>query len=148
MVEIEGIRSVIRGVIDDFGGDAAEQEMDENSWIFRKGSSTGFVMIHEEPGGAADGDLLVVCEIMRVPRGKELPFYRRLLELNDALCGKAAFGVNQDDVVLLQAGRKLEEIDPAEIADLMLRTAALADRYDDVLLEEFGAENAVELRAD
>ena len=146
MTPIDTVRRSIAQVIDDFGGDSEQQRMDTNSWLFRKGSATGFVMVHEDPADPGNGDLLIVCEIMRVPPAQERNFYRRLLELNDALCGKAAFCVNQDDVVLLQSGRKLEGIGSAEIADLMLRTAALADRYDDVLLGEFGHEHALDLK--
>ena len=148
MTPIDTVRRSIAQVIDDFGGDSEEQRMDANSWLFRKGSATGFVMVHEDAGDPGNGDLLIVCEIMRVPADQERNFYRRLLELNDALCGKAAFCVNQDDVVLLQSGRKLEGIGSVEIADLMLRTAALADRYDDVLLSEFGQEHALDLKVE
>lgn len=148
MTQIDDVRATISQVIDEFGGDAAKQRMDANSWLFRKGSATGFIMVHDDPQDPGNGDLLVVCEIMRVPTDGQTAFYRRLLELNDALCGKAAFCVNQDDVVLLQAGRKLEGIGSAEVADLMLRTAALADRYDDLLLEEFGREHGINLRVE
>ncbi|HUH12280.1 MAG TPA: YbjN domain-containing protein [Longimicrobiales bacterium] len=148
MTHIDAVRQSIGKVIDDFGGDSERQRMDPNSWLFRKGSATGFVMVHEDPAEPGNGDLLIVCEIMRVPADRERDFYRRLLELNDALCGKAAFCVNQDDVVLLQSGRKLEGIGPEEISDQMLRTAALADRYDDVLLGEFGHEHALDLKVE
>lgn len=148
MTQIDLVRQAIRKVIDDFGGDSETQRMDDNSWVFRKGSATGFIMVHEDGQNPGNGDLLVVCEIMRVPVERETDFYRRLLELNDTLCGKAAFCVNQEDVVLLQAGRKLEGIGPSEITDLMLRTAALADRYDDVLLDEFGKEHGMDLRVE
>lgn len=148
MTQIEAVRTTIAQVIDEFGGDSEEQRMDANSWIFRKGSATGFVMVHEDATVPGNGDLLIVCEVMRVPRERERDFYRRILELNDTLCGKAAFCVNQDDIVLLQSGRKLEGIGSAEVADLMLRTAALADRYDDVLLGEFGHEHALDLKVE
>ena len=143
MTDIAQIRSTIAGIIERFGGNAQEQRLDENSWVFRKGSATGLVLVKPEPNEPGGGDVLAVCEIMRLPEENREKLYRRLLELNDALCGKASFGVNDQDVVLLQAGRKLEQIDPAEIEDLLLRTAALADRYDDALLDEFGRELAV-----
>jgi hypothetical protein len=143
MSNIEEIRQTIAGIIERFGGNAREQRLDENSWVFRKGSATGLVLVKPEPDEPGGGDVLAVCEIMRLPGQGREKIYRRLLELNDALCGKAAFGVNAEDVVLLQAGRKLEQIDPAEIEDLLLRTAALADRYDDALLDEFGRELAL-----
>ena len=143
MTDIAEIRSTIAAIIERFGGNAREQRLDENSWVFRKGSATGLVLVKHEPHEPGGGDVLAVCEIMRLPEDGRERLYRRLLELNDALCGKAAFGVNSQDVVLLQAGRKLEQIDPVEIEDLLLRTAALADRYDDALLDEFGRELAV-----
>lgn len=143
MSNITEIRRIIGDIIERFGGDAEEQRLDDNSWVFRKGSATGLVLVKPEPSEPGGGDVLAVCEIMRLPEHGREKLYRRLLELNDVLCGKAAFGVNAQDVVLLQAGRKLEQIDPAELEDLLLRTAAVADRYDDALLDEFGRELAV-----
>jgi len=143
MSSIEEIHAIIGGIIERFGGNAQEQRLDENSWVFRKGSATGLVLVKPAPDEPGGGDVLAVCEIMRLPDGDRERIYRRLLELNDALCGKAAFSVNAQDVVLLQAGRKLEQIDPAELEDLLLRTAGVADRYDDALLDEFGRDLAV-----
>jgi hypothetical protein len=89
-----------------------------------------------------DAELLLVrLRIMREPRDSR--FHRRLLELNRSMNGKAAFAVDDAGIVLLMAGRPVTDLDPGEAIDLILWTADRADRFDDLLLGEFGAEHAL-----
>ncbi|HYH85576.1 MAG TPA: YbjN domain-containing protein [Pyrinomonadaceae bacterium] len=142
-MSIADVRNLVSGVIDRFGGDSYESRVDKNTWRIKVGSAGGFIVLFENQNDADSSDLMVFFPLMRVPLAKSLPFYRRLLEMNRGLLGKAAFAVDEDNVVSLLAGRKIFGLDPNELADLMLRTATLADHYDDVLLDEFGRENAL-----
>jgi len=137
------VLNLIASVIDRFGGDSYESRVDKNTWRINVGSAGGFVALFEDQDDPDSSDLLVFFPLMRVPLAKSLAFYRRLLEINDELFGKAAFAVDKENVVSLLAGRKIFDLDPDELAELMLHTSTLADYYDDVLLDEFGRENAL-----
>jgi hypothetical protein len=85
--------------------------------------------------------LVVRLSIMRTPDTGRVAFYERLLKLNHAIKGRAAFSVDADGIVFLTAGRPVEDLDPGEIIDLILWTSEQADRFDDMLLTEFGYEH-------
>ena len=103
-----------------------------------RGSAQGTVTVVSESNDDPQPLLLVTFDIMRLPTSNAESLFRRLLELNGDLCGRAAFWVSRDGLVCLQAGRPLEDLDAGELIDLIMWTADQADAYDDVLLEEFG----------
>jgi len=106
----------------------------------RRGSAAGTLAVVPDPDEHGTNMLLVQLRIVRDAGGRHPGFYRRLLELNQAMNGKAAFSVDDEGVVLLMAGRPLTDLDPGEAIDLILWTADRADHFDDLLLGEFGAE--------
>lgn len=108
----------------------------------RRGSAAGTLSVVLDPDDDDAELLLVRLRIMHEPRGMPA-FHRRLLELNRAMNGKAAFAVDESGVVLLMAGRPVTDLDPGEAIDLILWTADRADHFDDLLLGEFGAEHAI-----
>jgi hypothetical protein len=57
--------------------------------------------------------------------------------------GQGAFAVDDENTASIIAGRSIVDIDPNEMADIIIRTARMADYYDDVLLDEFGRGNAL-----
>ena len=91
----------------------------------------------------AESLVVVRLSLMRVPETAGVAFYERLLELNHASLGRAAFSVDGDGLVWLTAGRPVEDLDPGELIDLILWTSEYADDLDDELLAEFGSENAL-----
>lgn len=140
---IAEVRNMISSVIDRFGGDSYESRVDKNTWRIGIGSAGGYVALIENQQDIDSSDVIVYFPIMKVPVDKAMPFYRHLLELNRGLMGKAAFAVNDENVVSIMAGRSIVDIDPNEMADIIIRTARMADYYDDVLLDEFGRENSL-----
>src|SRR5438067_623649 len=140
---IADVRNMISSVIDRFGGDSYDSRLDKNTWRVGIGSAGGYVAVIENQQDADNSDLIIYFPIMKVPVEKAMPFYRRLLELNRGLMGKASFAVDDENTVSIVAGRIVLDIDPNEMADLIIRTARMADYYDDVLLDEFGRENAL-----
>ena len=107
-----------------------------------RGSATGSVRVVSDPGHP-ENLLVVRLSIMRVPEAAGADFHRRLLELNHASLGRAAFSIDDDGLVSLTAGRPVEDLDPGELIDLILWTSEYADDLDDKLLAEFGSENAL-----
>ena len=140
---IADVRNMISSVIDRFGGDSYDSRIDKNTWRIGLGSAGGYIALIENQQDIDSSDLIVYFPIMKVPVEKSMPFYRRLLELNRGLMGKAAFAVNDENIISIMAGRSVVDIDPNEMADIIIRTARMADYYDDTLLEEFGRENAL-----
>ncbi len=109
---------------------------------FERGSATGSVRVVNDPEHA-ESLVVVRLSIMRVPENSGAAFYERLLELNHASLGRAAFSIDADGVVFLTAGRPVPDLDPGEFIDLILWTSQYADDLDDELLAEFGSENAL-----
>jgi hypothetical protein len=108
----------------------------------RRGSAAGELKVVLDPDDDDIELLQVRLRIMREPR--DAPgFHRRLLELNRSMNGKAAFAVDEQGVILLMAGRPVTDLDPGEAIDLILWTADRADHFDDLLLNEYGAEHAL-----
>ncbi len=141
-MSIAEVRNMISSVIDRFGGDSYEARVDKNTWSITSGSAAGFIVLFEHAEDEESSELMLIFPVMRVPVAKSLAFYRRLLEINNNLHGRAAFAVNQDNTVILTTGRTIRDMDLNELASMVIITATLADDYDDVLLDEFGKENA------
>jgi len=91
--------------------------------------------------GISGSAVVAVAPLFRaVPTGKELAFYKKLLEHNAYMGGMAAFAIQPDGWVVLQAGRALKGIDAQEFATLVAGVGRFADQFDDQLIAEFYAE--------
>ena len=106
-----------------------------------RGSATGSISVIEDPEHL-ESLVVVRLSLMKVP-ASAAGFYERLLELNHASLGRAAFSIDAEGVVFLTAGRPVADLDPDELIDLILWTAEYADDLDDKLLAEFGSEYAL-----
>ena len=131
----------------DLGGQAGlaadrDQLLDGFEEPIERGSATGSVRVVKDPGHS-ESLVVVRLSIMKVPEAASGVFYERLLELNHASLGRAAFSVDDDGVVFLTAGRPVTDLDPGELIDLILWTSEYADELDDRLLAEFGDGHAL-----
>lgn len=72
-----------------------------------------------------------------LPAGKELAFFKKLLEHNAYMGGIASFALQPDGWVVLHAGRALKGIDGQEFAALVAGVGRFADQFDDQLIAEF-----------
>jgi hypothetical protein len=88
--------------------------------------------------GISGSAVVAIAPLFRaVPRGKELAFYRKLLEHNAYMGGIASFAIQSDGWVVLHAGRPLKGIDGQEFATLVAGVGRFADQFDDQLIAEF-----------
>ena len=110
---------------------------------FERGSAAGNACIVADPEDPGEFAFQVQMSVMRAPPGREADLFRRLLELNHGFRGRAAFSLDRHGVVSLMAARPVRDLDPSEVVDLILWTSQQADRFDDVLLKEFGYEHAL-----
>jgi len=134
------------GMINDF---VAEKGIDPNSvynaekklWSLKRGSAHIDVMLLEVPvgEGVIREFIQVASPIIKVPKGKELQFYRRLLELNDVKLGVKLSIQKDTDQVWALAERDLIGIEYSEMVTVMEDLGFWADQFDDLLTSEFGA---------
>ncbi|HEY0483495.1 MAG TPA: CesT family type III secretion system chaperone [Kofleriaceae bacterium] len=105
--------------------------IDDNLMRLQWGSA--FVII-----GISGSAVVAIAPLFRaVPRGKELAFYRKLLEHNAYMGGIASFAIQGDGWVVLHAGRPLKGLDGQELATLVAGVGRFADQFDDQLIAEF-----------
>jgi len=105
--------------------------IDENLVRLQWGSA--FVIV-----GISGSAVVAIAPLFRaVPYGRELAFYRKLLEHNAAMGGIAAFAIQGDGWVVLHAGRALKGLDGQEFATLVASVGRYADQFDDQLIAEF-----------
>ncbi|MBX3162233.1 MAG: hypothetical protein KF773_40085 [Deltaproteobacteria bacterium] len=91
--------------------------------------------------GISGSAVVAIAPLFRaVPAGKELAFYKKLLEHNAHMGGMAAFAVQPDGWVVLHAGRAVKGIDGGEFATMVAAVGRFADQYDDQLIAEFYAD--------
>jgi hypothetical protein len=113
-------------------GDKATK-VDANMARMQWGSA--FVLI-----GVSGSAIVAIAPLFqKVPEGKELAFYRKLLEHNAYMGGVAAFAIQRDGWVVLHAGRALEGMDAKEFLALVTSVGRFADELDDKLIAEFFA---------
>lgn len=90
--------------------------------------------------GISGSAIVAIAPLFRsVPTGKELAFYRKLLEHNAHMGGMASFAIQPDGWVVLHAGRAVKGLDGAELATLVAAVGRFADQFDDELIAEFYA---------
>jgi hypothetical protein len=93
--------------------------------------------------------LRVAAPVMIPPQGEEgreraHALFERLLELNGAGLANCAFAMIDGRVVVVSE-RPAPGLDAAEVEQILKHTSAVADTYDDRLVEEFGGKRASDL---
>jgi len=105
--------------------------IDDNLMRLQWGSA--FVIV-----GISGAAVVAIAPLFRaVPRGKELAFYRKLLEHNAYMGGIASFAIQSDGWVVLHAGLPLKGMDGDEFSTLIAGVGRYADQFDDQLIAEF-----------
>lgn len=142
MSETTRVREMVLSFLQTQGIDTTGAAVDDDMWVFRRGSASGHIALVEDKEEPEWSRLYVSFAVMKVPLPQAAVFYRKLLEINDEFGGMCSFSVDPSDVVWLNAGRKIEGLDLPELQELVIRTGYYADRWDDLLLDEFGREYA------
>ena len=83
--------------------------------------------------------LMVFSPVMQVPLAGREAFFRKLLELSFVETSDAAFAINKDqDEVVVRSLRRLSGLDYEELEDIVATVGETADRWDDVLIRDWG----------
>ena len=92
--------------------------------------------------GISGAAVIAIAPLFRaIPHGKEQGFYRKLLEHNAYMGGVAAFAIQGDGWVVLQAARALKGTDAEGFHTLVTAVGKFADQFDDQLIAEFYMDN-------
>jgi len=88
--------------------------------------------------GISGSAAVAIAPLFRaVPKGKELAFYRKLLEHNAHMGGIASFALQRDGWIVLHAARAIKGIDAQEFETMVAGVGRFADQFDDQLIAEF-----------
>jgi len=149
MSDFSHVVELVEQTIRELGIDPAQCKLPGEGatrWALQRGSAHVVVAVH--PGGAGSaGTIRVAGPVVRLPEDleKHRALYRRLLEANATELAGVAFGVSGDDVIIC-AQRETEDLDVSEVRALIRKLGAAADRFDDMLADEFGCVRAVDAR--
>jgi CelD/BcsL family acetyltransferase involved in cellulose biosynthesis len=117
------------------------------SWTFQRGSAAILVNLTQRK----EDDKLyvrVVSPVMTLPdEATRGALYVRLLELNGKGLANCGFGLIGDRVVVVSE-RPAGGMDEAECEQIIRHLAAVADTYDDRLVQEFGGKRASDVKGE
>jgi len=103
--------------------------------LYRLQWGSAFVIV-----GTSGTALVAIAPMFQhLPVGRELEFFRKLLEHNAYMGGMASFAIQPDGWVVLHSGRALKGLDAHEFAVLVSAVGRFADQFDDQLIAEFYA---------
>jgi hypothetical protein len=117
------------------------------TYVLRRGSAQVLVSVLGASGGGggdagAEATLQVVSPVVKLPpAGAREALFEKLLRLNAGEARGASFALLGDEVVLLTT-RAARDLDASEVDAALRLIGRLADRFDDALAAEFGAERA------
>src|SRR5262245_52125719 len=137
--------TMVEGVLQSLGHEPAASRVGDHDgwpvWKVRKGTANVYVQI--EARGEATF-LRIVAPVMHAGPAVDKPkLYQRLLELNHREIYGSAFALDaENDLVVLVAERTTTDLDRSEVLDLVKRVEDYADKYDDILVDEFGGSKA------
>ena len=106
-------------------------------WHVARGSADVLISLIPPQGGAA-GRLRVVSPIVRLDGELPLGLTTRLLSLNGTDLPGVAFGIVSGNLVVLVAERSVTALDRSEVEEILHHIGFYADKYDDLLVNEFG----------
>jgi hypothetical protein len=152
--EFLGARALVEAAIRTLGVEpsvALAKEGDgQASWSLQRGSAAVLISLASRDSGHAGKVavyLRVISPVMTLPPpDKREALFKHLLELNAQGLANAAFGLVGDRVVAVSE-RPTDDMQGEEVSQMVRHLAAVADTYDDRLVEAFGGEIASETKS-
>ncbi len=144
--DFPGASALVQEAIGELGVDAqkalANEGPNHRSWTLQRGSAAVLVTLTARDAGPGERRvyLRVISPMMSLPPATAREgLYRHLLELNAQGLANAAFGIVNDRVVAVSE-RPAEDMQREEVVQMLRHLAAVADTYDDRLVQAFGGE--------
>jgi hypothetical protein len=148
--EFKRARALVEEVVQGLGIDPkqalAKSDAETVTWTVQRGSAPILITLGARPAppkGKLKAFLRVVSPVLTLAHGaggepaSHEPLFRHLLELNAAGLANAAFGLIDERVVAVSE-RPTEDLQKAEVDQMIRHLAAVADTYDDRLEARFG----------
>jgi hypothetical protein len=139
--DVQRAESLVEQTIAALGVDPAQSRLGGGRgprFALRRGSAAMIIAIHPATSDADAGTLRVVAPVVRLPdEATQGALFHYLLEANASELVGLAFGVVDGDVVLVSE-RSLRDLDASEVEAMVKTVGRAADRYDDVLADQFG----------
>jgi serine protease Do len=133
----KGVSETVESVIQKLGFQIALTRKGPNAWVLKKRSATVYLSYYER-----NGMLLSDCVLCMLPEGDIAPMYRFLLEQNHELKGMWFSMQGQD--VLFSVSLFDQYIEEEALYSLMDRFLECADKYDEILVNQFQAKRRQE----
>lgn len=130
---------MVEQILEHLNIDSYDARVDKTTWAIQRGSATIFILVLEPQSADEFGVLAVQSPIAKLPKKNLVALYRFLLEKNAFDTGQARFSIT-DDIITLCALRPLVDLDPLEMAQIIVNVGETADEFDDHIIKEFGAE--------
>lgn len=138
----EVYKMIDRLVVEEFGlnkNDVYNPESKSYTWT--TGSASIIVFIQDVPVSSGTRTFLRIFSYLgKVPRGKELDLYKKLLEMNDTYLGVKLTLMPNSDQIYATYERDIEGIDYEELKTCVTDLEWWADELDDKLNKEFNVE--------
>jgi hypothetical protein len=138
---IPEVSAMINRFIAEIGLTEAETfNAERKAWYWKKGTANIEVFVQGVDVGSTKRYFLrVFSPVVKVPQSSAMPFYRRLLELNDTSLGVKLSVLSNSDQVYATYERDVKGMDYDEMANTIADVEWWADHFDDLLMREFGA---------
>ncbi len=137
-------RKLVEATLTKLGIDAetarVKDDPEQASWTLVRGSAAVVVSVTARPEQNAVF-LRVAAPVIALPASGHEALFRHLLELNTAGLANAAFGLMGDRVVAVSE-RPAGGLDQSEVEQMIRHLSAVADTYDDRLVQAFGGQRA------
>jgi hypothetical protein len=117
-------------------------DAEKKVWHLIRGSAIIDILLISVPVSESETRefLQIASPVANVPKGKELPFYKRLLELNDGNLGVKLSLQPDTDQIWALFERDLIGLSYSEMKICIEDLGYWADEFDDLLSSEFGLE--------
>ncbi len=138
---------LIETVIRDHGSDPDKNQVSATeggaAWALLFGSAA--VMIALNPSsGKQSARIRIVSPVVKIGGELNPELLRRLLELNGTTLPGVSFGLVNDEIVLVSE-RSIRGLDRPEVEETIAMIGYYADKYDDLLVLEFGGTRVCDL---
>jgi hypothetical protein len=141
-VELAAAKSIVEEAVKKLGVNPdevrARDAADQVAWALKRGSAQILVAAIVREGGTV---LRVVAPVVVYEPSKKDALFAKLLELNGEGIASCAFGVMKDRVVVISE-QPAEGLDAGRVQSIVKAVAAVADTWDDKLVQDFGGRRA------
>ena len=139
------VEAVVKGLGVDPSAALARTDAQTTTWTLQRGSAAILITLSARPsgpGGEMRAYLRVVSPVLTLAEGvPHEALFRHVLELTAAGLANAAFGLIEKRLVAVSE-RPTEDLQANEVDQMIRHLAAVADTYDNRLMDQFGAKHA------